>query len=326
MITRCALVLGSVLWCSSARADSHPRVQLEIDGCVDASHDEIRRVVSVELGALLSGAGEATTDRTRASVGCDGAVVVLRVDDPITGKSLSRTVDIGSAIPRARARLVALAIVELISASWTELGVNAQPQDLPSDPRPTLEPRPAVLESLQPQTDRLVVSPYRVSLLGGGLKFFAKTDLLVGAVLRVAHDRSAPIGWMVDAQAHRGSESTSLGQVFTDVIGVGLVAVVHHAWARSSTHVGGGVRGGAVRLSGVPTAMMGVQGSRFWAPWIGPLVLGNVELAVTHRFTVDVTLEGGYVVSPVGGLVSDRREVAVDGAWLEVHVGVGVFL
>jgi hypothetical protein len=324
-VTR-ALVLYAVLSAAPAHADSHPLVQLDVDACVDASPDEIRRVVSVELGALLSDAADARPDRTRASVTCDGAVVALRVDDPITGKSLSRTVDVGSAIPRARSRLVALAVVELISASWTELDVNPQPQVPPSGPAASSEARRAALESVRVQSDRWALSRYRVSLLAGALKFFAKTDVLAGAELRVARDRSEPLGWMMDAQAHRGSQSTSLGQVFTDVLGVGVAAVVHHAWSRSSVHLGGGVRGGAARLSGVPNPMTAVHGDRFWAPWVGPFALGNVELVVTQRFTVEAAIEGGYVVSPVGGLVSDRREVAVDGAWLELHVGVGMFL
>jgi hypothetical protein len=318
----CALACV-ILWASPARAD-HPLVQLDIDTCVDASRDEIRRVVSVELGALFSDAAGA--DRTHASVGCDGTVAVLRVDDPITGKSLSRTVDVGGAIPRARARLVALAVVELISASWTELDTNPQPQVPPSGPAPSAEARRAALASVRVQTDRWARSRYHLSLLAGGLKFFAKTDVLAGAELRVARDRVEPLGWMIDAQAHRGSEMTSLGQVDTDVLGAGVAAVVHHAWSGSTVHVGGGVRGGGARLSGVPNPMASVRGDRFWAPWVGPFALGSLELVVAERFTIETMIEGGYVVSPVGGLVSGLREVAVDGAWLQVHVGVGMFL
>jgi len=275
---------------------------------------------------LFSEAAGTTTDRTRASVGCDGADVVLRVDDPITGKSLSRTVDVGGAIPRARARLVALAVVELISASWTELEMNPQPQVPPSGPSPSPGARQAALASVRVQTDRWALSRYRVSLLGGGLKFFAKTDVLPGAELRVARDGSGPLGWMIDVQAHRGSETTPLGQVDTDVLGAGVAAVVHHAWWPASVHVGGGLRGGGARLSGVPDPMLAVHGSRFWAPWVGPFVLGNVELVVAQRFAVVAAIEGGYVIAPVGGLVSGRRDVAVDGAWLELHVGVELFL
>jgi hypothetical protein len=324
---RLGLAIALVLASARAHAAEHPRVQLEIDACVDASRDEIRRVVAVELGALLADAAEPAADRTRARASCEGAVVVLRVDDPITGKSLSRTIDVGGAIPRARARLVALAIVELISASWTELEVNPRPEVPPSGPRPSLEARLAALESVRAHADRSAgLSRIRVSLVGGGMKFFAKTGLLAGAGLQVARDTAGPFGWAVDAQAHHGSEATSLGRVDTDVLAVGAVAVVHRTWSRASVHLGAGVRGGAAQLSGVPDPMMAVRGSRFWAPWLGPLARGSVEIGVGNRITLGAAIEGGYVVSPVGGLVSDRREVAVDGAWLLVHVGVGMIL
>jgi hypothetical protein len=308
-----------------ARAGEHPRVALEVDPCVDAPADEIRRVVSIELGALLSDASDTSPDRTRATITCDGAVARLRVDDPITGKSLSRAIDLGASIPKARARLVALAVVELISASWTELEANPEPRVPPSGPRPSIEARDAALATVLARTGGRDEDRFRLEVVGGGLKFFSGTAVLAGGGLRLTRDESR-LAWTVDLQAHHGTESVSLGRVSTDVTSVGAAVVARQAWSRWTLRVGGGARGGAVRLSGVPDATMGAQGRTFWAPWIGPLASGDVELVVTSRLVIDARVEGGYVVSPVGGLVSDQRAVAVDGAWLSVGIGAGMSL
>jgi hypothetical protein len=312
------LVLAIAGWCRPALADDHAPVQLTIDPCVNAPAEEIRRIVSIELGGHISDTREPTADVTRASATCDGSAVTLRVDDAITGKSLSRTIDLG-ATPRARPRLVALAIAELVSASWTELTVDPQPDVSPNAPASSEERRGAVAV----QTARVPWSgpPLRVSLFGSGLKFFSRTALLAGGGLGLALDRSELIGWRIDAQAHHGSESTPLGHVDTDVLSVGVAALIRRAWSRSVVHLGVGARGGAVRMSGAPS-MTGVEGSRFWAPWVGAFVLGSAELRLAHRTSLDAQVTTGYVVRPVGGLVSDRREVAVDGAWVEVHIGV----
>jgi hypothetical protein len=324
------VALACLLCSTQARADDHPRVELVLDPCVDAPHEDIRRVVAIELGALLTDAGDAgrsgaPTDRTRATVTCDGAVVLLRVDDPLTGKSLSRTVDLGAAIPKARARLVALAVVELISASWTELDVNPQPRVPPSGPRPSLAARDAALATVRAQTDRRDAAPLRILAIAGGMKFFSGTALLGGGGLRASHDGQS-LGWSIDGQVHHGTSRVSLGEVSTDVVDVGAAVTARQTWSRWSLRLGAGARGGAARLSGSPDPSAGTQGKKFWAPWIGPLALGRVELVVTDRLVLDVGIEGGYVVSPVGGLVADRREVAVDGPWMAVDVGVGMYL
>jgi hypothetical protein len=323
---RAYVVACAILASTSARAGEHPTVQLEIDPCVAAPADEIRRIVAVELGALLEVGGDATVDRTRVRVGCEQSAITLRVDDPITGKSLARTIDLADAIPAARGRLVALAIAELVSASWTELEVNPEPRVRPSGPRPSAEARDAALAAVLARTDHATPLRSRLALEASGERFFGGTGVLAGAGLRFARDSFDPLGWMVDAQAHHGSQATPLGRVSTDVIGLGAIVAVHRAWSTLDVHLGGGVRGGAVELSGVADPMTVARASRFWASWFGVLAVGSVGVTIARRFVVEATLEGGEVVVPVGGLVGGRRIVAVDGAWLDLNLSVGMFL
>src|SRR5262249_57015189 len=115
--------------------------QLVVDPCVDAPAGQVRRLLAIDLGALLVDPEIPVAGATRASVGCDGTLTLLRVDDPVTGKSLTREVDIASSPPNARARLVALAVSELISASWTELATNPTPAVSPAGTPPPPDAR-----------------------------------------------------------------------------------------------------------------------------------------------------------------------------------------
>ncbi len=318
----CAIALAS----SVASAGDHPTVELAIDPCVGAPADEIRRVVSVELGALLEDGGDSSADRTRVTVACEDGAVALRVDDPITGKSLTRTIELANTLPVARGRLVALAIVELVSASWTELEVNPAPRVPPSGQRASAAARDAALSAVLARADQSMQLRSRLELAASGEKFLGGTTVLGGAGLRLARDSFDPIGWVADAGVHHGSQTTSLGDVSTDVIDVGAAVVVHRAWNAWNVHLGGGVRGGAVELSGIAGPMAAAHGDRFWAPWFGVFALGSLDVLVGHRFIIDATIEGGEVLLPVGGLVDGRRVVAVDGTWVQASVGVGVFL
>jgi hypothetical protein len=334
MIARAAVAIAVIaVWSSRAEANTHPRVALEIDACVDVSEDEIRKLVAIELGALLSAVDESAEERTRASVSCHEDNVVLHVDDPITGKSMERALDVTDAIPRARPRLIALAIVELISASWTDLE-NAEPAPIVASEEPHVSSIAARLDDRFPAAPRRDEhASTRIVARGGGMMFFSRTSLLGGGGLELARDLSPRFGFIVDAQANHGVESTSLGQVDTDVLAVGAAITVRRAWRshaspdrRAIVSLGAGVRAGAVHLTGVPDITMAVDGAQFWAPWFGPLALARVDFDVNGRITFGAALEGGYVALPVVGLVNGVRDVAISGAWLELYLGVGVIL
>ena len=54
-------------------------------------------------------------------------MVEVQVDDAVTGKSLWRSIELQKADPGVRARLLSLALSELIFASWAELLVTPEP-------------------------------------------------------------------------------------------------------------------------------------------------------------------------------------------------------
>src|SRR4029077_7676204 len=89
---------------------------------------------------------------TAQSVGpWGGDSASLRVLDPTTGKSVERSVALAQAAPTARARLLALAIAELVAASWSELESNPQPKAPPAEPLAPVEAREAARRVVEPR-------------------------------------------------------------------------------------------------------------------------------------------------------------------------------
>lgn len=106
----------------SALADArHPPVVVELRQCEQPLEAEVRRIVGVELRAAVIDAADARDAVTRVVATCRGSAVDLSLDDASTAKRLERTVALAEAAPTARPRLVALAVAELVAASWQEI-------------------------------------------------------------------------------------------------------------------------------------------------------------------------------------------------------------
>jgi hypothetical protein len=303
-------------------AAEHPRVELQMDPCVGASLDEVKRILAIDLGALLSDP-LGSSDTTHAIISCSGPLVSLRVDDPITGKSLIREIDLSSTPPRVRARLVALAVSELISASWTELEINAHPAVPPVGAVASPSARQSALSVIETHMPPLLGS-LRVEALASGEFFFTQVGALWGGGLRVGQDRAHRFGWAIDALAHHGATTTSLGEVVADTITLGPSFFFQHRWTRVALRVGGGVRGGAARLEGRPSGPS-VHGAVAWSGWLGPMVDASLTLAPARRLALELSVEAGYVAVPFGGKVDGAREVSIDGPWIGVQLGIGLF-
>ena len=315
--------LGLVaLFCAATSAAEHPHVELQMDPCVGAPVDEVKRILAIDLGALLNDP-IGSSDTTHATISCREAIVTLRVDDPITGKSLIREIDLSSTPPRVRARLVALAVSELISASWTELEINAHPAVPAVGAVASPSARQSALTAVETHQPRLSGS-LRVEALASGQFFFTEVGALWGGGLRVGQDRVRRFGWAIDALAHHGGTTTALGEVVADTITLGPSLFFQHRWTRVALRVGGGVRGGAARLEGRPNAST-VHGAVAWGGWLGPMVDASLSVAPVRRLALELSLEAGYVASPFGGKVDGSREVAIDGPWIGVQLGMGLF-
>ena len=99
-------------------ANERRQVAIRVVGCEPELSREAQRILAIELRATLVDAAAGGTV-TRATVACDHDVANISVSDPTAGKSVERAVAFADAPVQARARLLALAVAELVVASWT---------------------------------------------------------------------------------------------------------------------------------------------------------------------------------------------------------------
>jgi hypothetical protein len=337
------LALPTVLFVAipNARADA-PRpahVEMHIDPCAPVDADDARRIVAIELRAEV--ADPSTTDpaTTRVEVACVDRVVELRVTDPLTGKSLTRRVALADQPKKSRSRLLALAIAELIAASWSELETNPEPAVAPAAPPAPVEEKEAARRTVASRVPppmrvgapRPVAPPVqfedhgvRVSAVVGTRWFMVGSDPLFGIGARATFDLAAGPEISIDAMAESGSVSSALGTIAVDSWTVGAAASAHRTFGRLTLHAGGGLRLGLAHFSGDPSSSALTEGRTLSAPWGGPMLTSGGLFDLGRRFALSLDAEVGYAALPARALVSSGPDARVEGAFLGATVGGAV--
>jgi hypothetical protein len=317
-----AVVACLVLRAASAQAaDRHPSVALEIGACLDVEQAEVRRIVAIELRALMA-SRDSGEPITRVSVDCYNPLVEIRVEDPVTGKSLERRIDLSTSERSTRARLLALAVAELVSSSWTELVSNPEPSVLPAGPSASEGERRAARQTVRAR-DELQHRPIvfgaaatsRLFLRGAGPMWGGRAEVMP----------RLPFGALTfDASFDRGATKTTLGEVsFTSASGgAGWRAL----WSDRTwlLEAGGEVRVGALWLYGTPQSPEQASGQGGVAWTGGPVFVVRSGFLPWERTQVTLGLELGYALFGVKGRVAGLPEVRLDGAWAGVSLGIGL--
>lgn len=316
----------------SARATEdaeHPPIHLALHPCVPVEEAAVRQVLAVELGALLTEGDAPASGVTQVTVDCADAQIWLRVDDPVTGKSLIRRISLLTVNPGVRARLLGLAIAELVSASWTELLANPKPVVPAAEPVVPPAIRRAALSVAQRNAagmqEELSATWRGPSLVGVVMLsgFFASRTLLTGGGLRLGFCHRRHLGWAADLIAQHGSSPSSLGEVALDAVSTSASLFFDWHGARVGLRLGGGFRGGLLILNGRPDQPMDVQGSSVLGGWGGPTLSISTTVKLQKRLILQANLEGGYVIFPVLGRVAWSSTVGLDGLWLGAQAGIG---
>jgi hypothetical protein len=320
-----ALLLAALLTAGSARAEDEPAaaltVSLTVDACVAVDAADVRKIVEIELHTATADAAP-----TRVSVQCREALIEIAVEDTITGKSLLRAVDLMGAAPKARARLLALAIAELVSASWTELETNPEPAVLPAGPPPRAAVRAAAREVARTKLPSAVPDrePPLVMAVLDRRAFLARTAWVTGLGVRVAEDGRL-VGWSAEMIASQGARESDLGDVALDLVSVGIGATLGHRWSRVSLRGVAGARFGAARMSGVPRDEA-IEGRSVRGPWGGPMLAGAASFRIVGPLVVEALLEGGYVIAPLHARADGVRVASIAGVFVGGSIALGVAL
>jgi hypothetical protein len=225
-----------------------------------------------------------------------------------------------------RARLLSLALSELLFASWAELLVTPEPA-VPAAAPPASA---AARQATSVQVERKLpppLPPLGVQLSGLGAVYAQLREPAVafGGGLRLTGDHRHHLGWDADVLVHHGATATALGTVTRDLISTRATLQFHHQLPYLTLRAGLGGRLGAACLAGEATDPKAVLGAAIWGPWGGPLLALGLSAAAA-RVRLDMSVEAGYVVSPVAARVGGIRAVAVEGPWFGVQLGLGGLL
>jgi hypothetical protein len=318
-MTAAAALLLAVLGQSSP--DSRPRVHLELDPCVPAPVEDVRRMLQIELHAALDEEPEPSAHATRVRVVCRGTLAQLHVVDPITGKALDRLIDVLSLAPKAVARLLALAITELVAASWSEVETNPTPAVPPAGPALPPEARRAVREAVEEREAARMVRTWNLNAAVGARG--GSAGPVYGGCVGVRFNAADWGGLALDATGHYGVSGSPLGLISQGNLSLGLSAYAQYTAARYALRAGVGARAGPVWLVGQPYSVDSAAGSTLFGLWGGPMITASLSVPVHPAVSLEASAEAGYVVRPVTALVNGSPAASVEGAWGAVNLGVG---
>lgn len=312
-ILACLCVLASV-----AHGDELPGVSLSVDPCVDADSEQVERLFRVELGTSMSDAAAAGgTAGTKVELACDKALISIRVEDAVTGKSLERRISPG---PRTgRERLLALAAMELLVASWVELEATPEPVAPAADSvvgkRERQSARKLVRSRLPQSRWSTTVIVVGGSSWTGGLRY--------GGGLRVTRDHTSGLGWSADMVAETARETASLGEVTTRSVSGALSAHASRRDGPVALRAAAGARLFAVSMRGEPDEPDAVLGRELTGFAGGPMARLVAQIVPTGGLTFALSLEAGVHLLEVRGTVDGHKEESLEGAWLSGLLGAG---
>lgn len=306
------------------------RVELTSDGV-----DAVRLIGEAEVAAGPLGALGVAVLRV-TSIPCESAVATfeVRIDDLLTRKHVERTIDLGEVAPSARPRALALAIAELLRASWAELAlVEEPPAGVPAaileamrvrhaglrDARALANPSSAPEPSAPPA--RIPASAIAASLL---VRAFpgARTALIGG---RVALDLAFSQAWLarLDLEAGGGSSLDPLGAIEIGAATLGVSVAFAASVGAVLFTIGPRLAGGAAWASGRPYDPSTLAGTG-----LGPLVyLGGVfevDIAFADRFSFRFGVEADGVAVSYEARVASIPVAGLSGAGLGAWVGLAL--
>ncbi len=272
---------------------------------------EAQRIAAIELRATLV---EPTPDgaTTQITATCGASLVDLRVIDPTTGKSVERQVALEQAAPNARPRLLALAIAELVVASWSELESNPQPKAPPAAALAPLEAREAA---------RGVVVPRQIELVAAAdARMLSSRDLIYGGGVRTAVWISPSFFLRFDALAHYAELARPGGSIALTMPSLSIAFGASGGGASLRPRASLGARAG---MSGV-AASPSTTGLHQEGAWLGPELA--IELAIWPHARVHpvLALSLGANVVGVRGTVNDGHDVVASGFWGGLGLGAAV--
>lgn len=272
---------------------SDPLLDVSLTACPMVSQADLDRLVALELNARAIAA--ATRATAHAEIRCAGDTAHLTVTSGANHFATERTVPLAGMSTVGRARLLAVAVAEMLA----------------STPAPATEdgPTPAMpVEALPPPPPPSKTPARELWAALGGEAAGAPTHLAAAAELGLAFVSTRWV-WGGDARASAGSQAASLGSVSSRALSLGARVGANATRAPWRVQAGLGVRAGCVWMSGHPRQPDLVRGSAVALPFAGPFGWASAAWLVNAHWRVGAAVDVAAYALRAAGLVDERPEV-----------------
>jgi hypothetical protein len=167
-----------------------------------------------------------------------------------------------------------------------------------------------------------------VLLARGGAEHFPRAfGTTASGGLRLSLDGDRRLGLTFDLQGSSATVPVSAGSVTVTTIALvpSLHARIEADGGRWSARAGVGPKLAFSVLGGTPNAApSAATGDTFSAAWAGVSSFAAIRARPARPLALEVSGEGGVVLSPLAGLVGGQREVAIAGPWVAFFAAAGV--
>ncbi len=280
-------------------------VSVSMSGCAFVA-EEVRRITELEL---IRGPPRPLP----VTLSCDARSLMVTVDDPVTGKTLSRSFPKSEVPERGGERYAAIAISELVEASWSEL-LLPSPELAPAA-KVTSEERSAAVETLPTRRVRL-------SAMANGRGYFNSGVVQWGGGVRAAVQLLGPFEVVADVLAESGRTTVTGGSVSADDVAGGLFAALRLELGRVGLLGALGGRIAGARLVGFPDDTATFEGRTVTGLLLGPAALGEVSVSL-GAVVLSLAVESGVLLRGMEGRSDGSRVTGLWGGWLAGTFGIG---
>jgi hypothetical protein len=292
------------------------------EGLAPALFNEVRTDLAAELahrGILVCNEGASPREPAAIVVlSADDARVVIELDDRVTHKRVGRDLTLSSIPANGRALAIAIAIDELLRASWAELTLRRTREDEEDD-----EPQRIGRSTRTVNARGSVEQPLHVAL--GGEVGFAHTPQRYDAFSLSARASIRPWerGWF--ALSVGGLSSLPVSSSLGDVLASGLRVALTGGVCGRDRHKAFGCAGlrsefDYLSLRGFSPKM--ARGGNELAPVVHVAAVGALGVTLQSGRTLMAELSAGGVLQ--GAEATDGSDVVmgVTGLMLGLHVGL----
>ena len=288
-------------------------LHIESTTCAHPLVEEVQHLARVELISAGLPEGE---DAPRVFLSCSGRVALIRALLGNGGQD-SRQLDLAQTDEALQARVIALAIAELVRDTASRGA--PPPAAVPSNPvaRVDVAPTPPPVEPLSESKNRLVA-------FGKVANFGAHLQPLVGGGLGFSHDLGR-FALGLGPSLVVSKSSSSLGAVNVLMADLSVRLSLRFPGRILASEVGVGHALGLAHLKGSSDSAL-TDASSVSGIWAAPFLFGGCEAELGGPMFLQLGAELGIVTVPVRGYVARDSDVGAVGVWGGLSLGIGLNL